>query len=561
MNWLKSNFAFVTLLVFYLVLFVPFIGQVHLFDWDEINFAEAAREMILTGDWVNVQINFEPFWEKPPLFIWLQAISMKVFGVNEFAARFPNVVVGFITLFVLYFFVIRRYGKQAAIFSILLYIGSLTPHFYFKSGIIDPLFNLLIFGSVLYLIKSVEKNENSSFFFSGICLGFAVLTKGPVALLIVGLTGLFYQIIYKNNFYKIQNILSLIGGVFIPLVVVFGVQVYENGFWFLKEFLVYQIDLFRYPIASHGQPFYYHVVVLLVGCFPLFILALRRMISRQRIQGDATMHRWMKVLFWVVLILFSSVTTKIVHYSSMCYLPLAVVGGVWLSGFQKMYLLERVFLSLIGMIWVSILLIAGWIGVNRDGVLHYLRNNIGDEFTLAQLQTDVSWSIVPLVLASVLFGVLISMILKPSKVSITRFLTTNTLVIALLMSTVISSVESTVQGSWIDHLTSYQDKEMAHFTFGFKSYAHRYYTKQKSFSELDQAKQVCIKRQNIESMYDLDQNEKKYFDNALRDLIIRETDLPVSVSCKIQKFESIQQIYPELKLVFEGNGYGVWERL
>ena len=55
----------------YLLLFIPFIGHVHLFDWDEINFAEAAREMILTGDWLNVQLNFEPFWEKPPLFIWI----------------------------------------------------------------------------------------------------------------------------------------------------------------------------------------------------------------------------------------------------------------------------------------------------------------------------------------------------------------------------------------------------------------------------------------------------------------------------------------------------------
>ena len=50
--------------------FIPGIGGVRLFDWDEINFAESAREMLLTGDWFDVQINFEPFWEKPPLFIW-----------------------------------------------------------------------------------------------------------------------------------------------------------------------------------------------------------------------------------------------------------------------------------------------------------------------------------------------------------------------------------------------------------------------------------------------------------------------------------------------------------
>jgi len=63
-----------------LLLFVPFLGSVHLFDWDEINFAECAREMLVTGDYFSVKINFQPFWEKPPLFIWMQALSMNIFG-------------------------------------------------------------------------------------------------------------------------------------------------------------------------------------------------------------------------------------------------------------------------------------------------------------------------------------------------------------------------------------------------------------------------------------------------------------------------------------------------
>ena len=49
--------------------FIPFLGRVHLFDWDEINFAESAREMIQSSDYLTVRINFLPFWEKPPLFI------------------------------------------------------------------------------------------------------------------------------------------------------------------------------------------------------------------------------------------------------------------------------------------------------------------------------------------------------------------------------------------------------------------------------------------------------------------------------------------------------------
>ncbi|MCW3122316.1 MAG: glycosyl transferase family 39, partial [Flavipsychrobacter sp.] len=72
------------------LLFFPFLGQVHLFDWDEINFAECAREMIVSKDYLRAQIDFMPFWEKPPFFIWMQVLAMKMFGVGEYAARFPN---------------------------------------------------------------------------------------------------------------------------------------------------------------------------------------------------------------------------------------------------------------------------------------------------------------------------------------------------------------------------------------------------------------------------------------------------------------------------------------
>src|SRR3954471_8451196 len=99
---LNNNFAAITFVVFFAsVIFIPFIGNCPLFDWDEINFAECAREMVVSGDYSQVQLNFRPFWQKPPGFIWLQAISMNVFGVNEFAARFPNALCGAITLVVI----------------------------------------------------------------------------------------------------------------------------------------------------------------------------------------------------------------------------------------------------------------------------------------------------------------------------------------------------------------------------------------------------------------------------------------------------------------------------
>ena len=84
-----------------LLFFIPFLGHVHLFDWDEINFAEISREMLVRNNFLEPHINFISFTEKPPLYFWLQALSMKLFGINEFAARFPNALLGAIVLFLL----------------------------------------------------------------------------------------------------------------------------------------------------------------------------------------------------------------------------------------------------------------------------------------------------------------------------------------------------------------------------------------------------------------------------------------------------------------------------
>jgi 4-amino-4-deoxy-L-arabinose transferase-like glycosyltransferase len=112
-----KKFDWLIVVIWAFLLFIPFLGSVHLFDWDEINFAESAREMLLTGNYQKVQINFVPFMEKPPLFFWLQVLSMKIFGVNEFAARFPNALVGIATLSLVFQIGKRIHGRSLAFFG------------------------------------------------------------------------------------------------------------------------------------------------------------------------------------------------------------------------------------------------------------------------------------------------------------------------------------------------------------------------------------------------------------------------------------------------------------
>ena len=116
---MPSYIKYAIIIVLGALLFFPLLGQDHLFDWDEINFAECAREMIVSDDYLRAQIDFKPFWEKPPFFIWMQVIAMKLFGINEYAARFPNAFMGIVTLATLLYIAKRDVNEKMALCRVL----------------------------------------------------------------------------------------------------------------------------------------------------------------------------------------------------------------------------------------------------------------------------------------------------------------------------------------------------------------------------------------------------------------------------------------------------------
>ena len=144
----KDQLKLATLLVIAGAFMFFGLGFVHLFDWDEINFAECTREMLMTGDFLEVKINFEPFWEKPPFFMWTQASMMSIFGINEFSARLPNAIIGIFTLFTLYNVGKAHISREFGLLWALGFCISLLPYLYFKSGILDPMFNYFKIGKI-----------------------------------------------------------------------------------------------------------------------------------------------------------------------------------------------------------------------------------------------------------------------------------------------------------------------------------------------------------------------------------------------------------------------------
>jgi 4-amino-4-deoxy-L-arabinose transferase-like glycosyltransferase len=477
--------------------YFPFLGRVHLFDWDEINFAESAREMIVTGNYTRVQINFQPFWEKPPLFFWLQVLSMKAFGINEFAARFPNAVVGIVTLLVLYSVGKKIVDERFGLLWALAYFGSLTPHLYFKSGIIDPTFNLFIFLSVWFMAQAVSAYGTSKAtrlaVFSGLFVGLAVLTKGPVGGLLLGLTFLVYW-----GIQRFRPVLSFLNGLLFfacglaVASVWFGLELIKNGFWFFEEFFRYQIRLFSTPDAGHEQPFYYHFVVVLLGCFPMSLLAIRGFFSDAADLKAVPFRRWMIILFWVVMILFSIVKTKIVHYSSMAWFPVSYLAATVLYGYLNGQLKWNRWLTagiaIIGGFLALLIAVLPLIGMHIADLIPYIK----DRFAAANLTAPVEWQGWEWAIGTI-YGLIILAILglrqkRPVGSMVTLFLATP-LLLWFVLPAIVPKIERYTQGAVIDFYEAKQGQDIYIEPIGYKSYAHLFYfqkqppTNPKSYSE------------------------------------------------------------------------------
>lgn len=528
----------ITIVIVSALLFIPFLGASHLFDWDEINFAESAREMILTGDYLNVQINFEPFWEKPPLFIWMQVLSMKIFGINEFAARFPNAICGIITLLTLFNIGKKHYNTKFGLIWVLAFAGSVLPHFYFKSGIIDPWFNLFIFLGIyyFYLFLHLETQRKKNIIFSAVFIGLGVMTKGPVAALIFLLSGFVYLLFNK---FKIK--IS-----FIDIAIYVLVFSFIGGFWFLLQilngnsetivdFIVYQIRLFQTQDAGHGGFPGYHFVVLFVGVFPASVFALK---SFKKYKDDTSaqkhLKKWMLILFWVVLILFTIVKTKIVHYSSLCYFPLTFLGayGAYkiIESKIKWNKWINVILIAITSIYVAALSIAQYVAMNADKIIS--KGFIKDKFALANLQAEVDWTGAEFIVAGVLvIGTIISFLTfkHNSFKKIIGLFVTALVFINLTIIVFVPRIEAYSQRAAIEFYKEKQNEDCYVETMGFKSYADIFYLNK-------------LKPSNIRS---LDKNW----------LLNENIDKPVYFVTKNTKLQGILLKYPQLKIVQEKNGF------
>lgn len=520
------------------LLFIPYAGGVHLFDWDEINFAEAAREMLISGNYLSVQIDFRPFLEKPPLFIWMQALSMHIFGINEFAARFPNAIAGIVSLLVLYRIGRKHVNHNFGVLWVMVYLGSVLSHFYFRTGIIDPWFNLFMFLGTYYIMQYAEAVMQNVWHmvYSGAFIGLAVLTKGPVGLLIPALVFVVYVIWKKLNIrLKIWHFM-----VFIAVFVLVGgswffIQMATGNTQTMWDFIIYQIRLFSTQDAGHGGFPLYHFVVIFFALFPASILALPAFRLRFSDQNK-DFHLWMLIMFWVVIILFSIVKTKIVHYSSLAYFPLSFMATLVVYQLAKrnkaLYQFQKVLLWVVSSLYFVVLLVMQFAVANAQKIVE--SGIVKDNFANGNLQAQVHWSGFEFLIALLPLATVFLFSLKQQNLyqNSIKALGATTLFVVLAVYVYVARIEGYSQRAAIEFMKEKSAETDFINPIGYKSYAHLFYGNRKLLNQANESKEEYNSR-----------------------LLVDSTLTKVYFVTKNIKLKRIQEENPNLEVIGEKNGF------
>ncbi len=294
---------------------------VPLMDTTEARYSEIARLMVETNNWITPQIDYGvPFWAKPPLSTWLSAMSIKVFGVNEFAVRLPAFVLSLGMIFLL-----GSFSKEKRLpFFLSGFIILTLPEFLLHAGVVSTDTSLAFCVTLIMVSfwKSISLNKISIWsylFFIGIGLG--LLAKGPIVLILILPPIMVWGLLYKEHFTILRSFPWLKGIIIMALIALpwyYLAELRSKGF--IDYFIVgehfrryfdssWTGDKYGFPKT---QPYGIIWVFLFIFSYPwIQLVAIKVWRYRNKLLQD----KWVSfLLLWLIWTpLFFTVSSSLIH--------------------------------------------------------------------------------------------------------------------------------------------------------------------------------------------------------------------------------------------------------
>lgn len=313
------------------------LGSTHFIPWDEAVYAKIAKNMVNTGEYTVLNWNLGSVWfEKPPLYIWLAALSMKIFGITEFAARLPSALFGFFTLFLVYKFGKRMFNKTSAFIAALVMVTTTQYLYYARAAMMDVSVTFFITLAIYYYYKTFsEKGKLRNWLWIGLAIGLGGMIKSIVGLLPILVIGTYELILYvtkeKRLTKKVLREYAVTAASSMAIFFPWHIEMFRRfGGGFINNYLIYHIIIRgTSEIEQKGRPFWWYLIalkvsmriwfVVLLGAFPFSLIKGFFKKSRN--------HIFLILWALVIFVFFSSAKSKIVWYIIPIYPVLSLMVG------------------------------------------------------------------------------------------------------------------------------------------------------------------------------------------------------------------------------------------
>lgn len=297
------------------------LGTPSFWDPDEAHYAQTSREMVATGDWLAPFYNEQPFFDKPVFFHQLQGASMVVFGQTEFAARLVPALGALGLIALTFWFGIRSDNRRTGAMAALLLACSPGVFGLARYAILDTVFTAFLFGAAALLTLAALHNRPRLQWPGYIAIAGAVLTKGPLALVLCGLTFIVGCVASADLRRRLLG-LRWIAGLFLVIAIAapwfvymymrFG-QAFVNGYILDENLRLFAASRFE----NQPGPLFY-VQILAAGFLPWTGVFIGRLVDDVMVLARGETLDGVEMLLWlwtlVIVAFFSASTFKLDHY-------------------------------------------------------------------------------------------------------------------------------------------------------------------------------------------------------------------------------------------------------
>ena len=350
---LPSRLAWIALVLATLyICYFHNLAAIGLVGPDEPRYAWIARDMVETGDWVTPRLYGKPWFEKPVLYYWGAALSFKLFGVNEAAARFPSAVSALLATLAIAWLARRFYGAETARWLLLLLPTTVGMIGFSHAAATDMPFSAMLTIAMVCaaVVLGLVRDEHTpilprtpwlALVLFGFCLGLAALAKGPAAIVLSCGAVLLWAIFTKRWRDALRCLHSVGIASFCLTALPWYIACARRNPDFLRVFIIeHNFKRYLTPEFQHIQPFWFYIPIILIALFPwtIFLIPATRLSLETARTRNSNFASVLFLICWAAfpLAFFTASNSKLPGYILPSVSPLALLLAAALAAnFRK----------------------------------------------------------------------------------------------------------------------------------------------------------------------------------------------------------------------------------